>query len=72
MQEARLAVLKDLMRQRDEAQKDVTNGRLYQVYMDRQKDRETKLYKIHNDYLRGTAATASAPTDPSDDKCVIH
>uniref|UniRef100_A0A3P9AVL4 Cilia- and flagella-associated protein 91 n=1 Tax=Maylandia zebra TaxID=106582 RepID=A0A3P9AVL4_9CICH len=50
LQEARLEVLKDLLRQRDEAQKDVTNDRLNQIYSKHQEDRETKLNKIHADY----------------------
>ncbi|XP_054471005.1 cilia- and flagella-associated protein 91 [Anoplopoma fimbria] len=52
LQEARLAVLKDLLRQRDEAQKGVTSDRLNQIYSKHQKDKETKLQKIHNDYIR--------------------
>uniref|UniRef100_A0A3Q4GYR1 Cilia- and flagella-associated protein 91 n=1 Tax=Neolamprologus brichardi TaxID=32507 RepID=A0A3Q4GYR1_NEOBR len=42
LQEARLEVLKDLLRQRDEAQKDVKNDRLNQIYSKHQEDRETK------------------------------
>ncbi|XP_045909862.1 cilia- and flagella-associated protein 91 isoform X2 [Micropterus dolomieu] len=52
LQEARLAVLKDLLKQRDKAQKDVTSERLNQIYSKHQKDKETKLHKIHNDYIR--------------------
>lgn len=52
LQEARLTVLKDLLRQRDEAQKEVTNERLNHIYAKHQKDKETKLHKIHNDYVR--------------------
>ncbi|XP_067459853.1 cilia- and flagella-associated protein 91 [Thunnus thynnus] len=52
LQETRLAVLTDLLRQRDEAQKEVTNKRLNQIYSKLQKDKETKLHKIHNDYVR--------------------
>ncbi|KAM7380373.1 hypothetical protein PAMP_003675 [Pampus punctatissimus] len=52
LQETRLAVLTDLLRQRDEAQKEVTDERLNQIYSKHQKDKETKLYKIHNDYIR--------------------
>ncbi|XP_040004302.1 cilia- and flagella-associated protein 91 isoform X2 [Xiphias gladius] len=52
LQEMRLTVLKDLLRQRDEAQKEVTNERLNQIYSKHQKDKETKLHKIHNDYIR--------------------
>lgn len=60
MQEARLVVLKDLLRQRDEAQKEVTSERLNQIYSKHQKDKETKLHKIHNDYLRCKKTAASA------------
>ncbi|XP_070832333.1 cilia- and flagella-associated protein 91 [Chaetodon trifascialis] len=52
LQEARLAVLKDLLRQRDEVQKEVTSERLNQIYSKHQKDKETKLHKIHIDYIR--------------------
>ncbi|XP_023140479.2 cilia- and flagella-associated protein 91 [Amphiprion ocellaris] len=52
LQEARLAVLKDQLKQRDEAQKDVTNERLKQIYYKHQKVKETKMEKIQNDYAR--------------------
>lgn len=52
LQEARLAVLKDLLRQRDEAQKEVTSERMTQIYSKLQKDKDTKRQKIHNDYVR--------------------
>ncbi|KAM4559496.1 cilia- and flagella-associated protein 91 [Odontesthes bonariensis] len=52
LQEARLAVLMDLLRQRDEAQKHLTIERLNQIYSKYQKDKETKLRKINNDYIR--------------------
>ncbi|KAI3356327.1 hypothetical protein L3Q82_017549, partial [Scortum barcoo] len=52
LQEARLAVLKDLLRQRDEGQKEVTSERLNQIYSKYQKDKETKLHKIQNDHTR--------------------
>uniref|UniRef100_A0A3Q1IHN5 Cilia- and flagella-associated protein 91 n=1 Tax=Anabas testudineus TaxID=64144 RepID=A0A3Q1IHN5_ANATE len=52
LQEARLAVLKDLLHQRDEAQKEVTNERLNQIYSKHQKEKDTKLHKIHKDYIR--------------------
>ncbi|KAL6100955.1 cfap91 [Pungitius sinensis] len=51
LQEARLTVLKDLLRQRDAAQKEVTNERLNHIYAKHQNDKETKLHKIHNDYV---------------------
>lgn len=62
LQEARLAVLKDLVKQRDEAQKEVTSERLNQIYSKHRKDKETKLHKIHNDYLRCKTTAASALT----------
>uniref|UniRef100_A0A665U841 Cilia- and flagella-associated protein 91 n=1 Tax=Echeneis naucrates TaxID=173247 RepID=A0A665U841_ECHNA len=52
LQETRLAVLKDLLKQRDEAQKEVTNERLNQIYSKLQKDKEIKQQKLQNDYLR--------------------
>ncbi|XP_053185008.1 cilia- and flagella-associated protein 91 [Scomber japonicus] len=52
LQEARLAVLTDLLRQRDGTQKEVTNERLNQIYSRYRKDKETKLHKIRNDYTR--------------------
>ncbi|XP_072253015.1 cilia- and flagella-associated protein 91 [Leuresthes tenuis] len=52
LQEARLAVLMDLLRKRDEAQKHLTIGRLNQIYSKIQKEKETKLRKINNDYVR--------------------
>lgn len=52
LQDARLAVLRDLLRQRDDAQREVTNDRLNQTYSNYEKERETKLHKIQNDYSR--------------------
>ncbi|XP_031725295.1 cilia- and flagella-associated protein 91 [Anarrhichthys ocellatus] len=52
LQDARLTVLKDLLRQRDEAQKEVTSERLNHIFSKLQKDKKTKLHKIHNDYTR--------------------
>nr|XP_020465219.1 protein MAATS1 [Monopterus albus]XP_020465222.1 protein MAATS1 [Monopterus albus] len=52
LQEARLSLLEDLLRQRDEAQKEVTNERLKQISSKYQKEKDTKLHKIHNDYIR--------------------
>lgn len=60
LQEARLDVLKDLLKRRDEAQKEVTSQRLNQIYSKHQKEREAKQYKIHNDYMRCKTITASA------------
>lgn len=51
LQEARLAVLKDLLRQREEAEKEVTTERLNQVRSKKQRDKETKLQRIHKDYI---------------------
>lgn len=61
LQEARLAVLKDLLTRRDEAQKEVTSERLTQIYSKHQKDKETRLQKIDNDYMRCKTSTATAP-----------
>uniref|UniRef100_A0A3Q0QP10 Cilia- and flagella-associated protein 91 n=1 Tax=Amphilophus citrinellus TaxID=61819 RepID=A0A3Q0QP10_AMPCI len=52
LQEARLAVLNDLLRQRDEAQKDATNARLNQIYSKLQEDKKTKQNKRRTDYER--------------------
>uniref|UniRef100_A0A8D3B493 Cilia- and flagella-associated protein 91 n=1 Tax=Scophthalmus maximus TaxID=52904 RepID=A0A8D3B493_SCOMX len=52
LQDARLALLTDLLRQRDEAQEQVTDERLDHIYSKHQTDRETKLHKIHKDYIR--------------------
>ncbi|XP_034549653.1 cilia- and flagella-associated protein 91 [Notolabrus celidotus] len=52
LQEARLAVLKDLLRQRDETQKRVTSERIDQIYYRHLKDNDTRMNKIQNDYLR--------------------
>lgn len=60
LQEARLAVLKDLLHQRDEAQKEVTNERLNQIYSKHQKEKDKKLHKLHNAYIRCKTTTASA------------
>ncbi|XP_028991921.1 cilia- and flagella-associated protein 91 [Betta splendens] len=52
LQEARLAVLKDLLQQRHEAQKEATNERLNHIYSKQEKHKDAKLQKIHNDYIR--------------------
>ncbi|KAK9537745.1 hypothetical protein VZT92_005331 [Zoarces viviparus] len=52
LQDARLTVMKDLLRQRDEAQKEVTSERLNHIFAKLQKDKKTKLQKIHNNYTR--------------------
>ncbi|XP_058487033.1 cilia- and flagella-associated protein 91 [Solea solea] len=52
LKETRLAVLKDLLRQRDEVQKEATKDRLSQIYLKHQKVKETKLQKIRDDYNR--------------------
>lgn len=62
LQEARLDVLKDLLKRRDEAQKEVTSQRLYQIYSKHLKEKEAKQHKIHNDYMRCKTITASALT----------
>ncbi|XP_076015232.1 cilia- and flagella-associated protein 91 [Genypterus blacodes] len=51
LQEARLAVLRDLLRQREGAQKEVTSERLNQVHAKKQQSKEAKLQKIHKDYI---------------------
>lgn len=65
-------MLKDLLRRRDEAQKEVTNDRLNQIYSKLLKDKETKQQKIHNDYLRCKITAVSALTQYSDHKCIIQ
>lgn len=60
LQDARLALLTDLLRQRDEAQEQVTDERLDHIYSKHQTDRETKLHKIHKDYIRCKTTAASA------------
>ncbi|MED6245671.1 hypothetical protein ATANTOWER_006425 [Ataeniobius toweri] len=52
LQEARLAVLEELLMERDEAQKDATYDRLTQIYSKHLRDKELKLEKTHNDYMR--------------------
>ncbi|XP_030012744.1 cilia- and flagella-associated protein 91 isoform X2 [Sphaeramia orbicularis] len=52
LQEARLSVLRDLLKQRDETQKEATNERLNQIHAKKQKDKDTKLHRIHNEYIR--------------------
>ncbi|KAM3842274.1 cilia- and flagella-associated protein 91-like [Diretmus argenteus] len=52
LQESRIAVLKDLLRQREEAQKKGTMQRLDQKYSKHQRDKEAKLCKIHSDHNR--------------------
>ncbi|XP_023192298.1 cilia- and flagella-associated protein 91 [Xiphophorus maculatus] len=52
VQEIRLAVLGELLRQRDEAQKDTAYDRLTQLYAKHLKDRELKLEKTHHRYIR--------------------
>ncbi|KAM3608193.1 uncharacterized protein V6R79_020656 [Siganus canaliculatus] len=52
LQDARLAVLKDLLMKRDEAQKDKTHEKLNQIYSKHQKLSKTKLQKIDSDYNR--------------------
>ncbi|XP_014858713.1 PREDICTED: protein MAATS1 isoform X2 [Poecilia mexicana] len=52
VQETRLAVLEELLRQRDEAQKDVAYDRLTQLYAKHLKDRELELKKNHHKYMR--------------------
>ncbi|KAM9851226.1 cilia- and flagella-associated protein 91 [Aulostomus maculatus] len=52
LQEARLAVLRDLLMQRVETQDSIAHERLNQIYSKQLKDKETKLLKLNNDYMR--------------------
>ncbi|XP_041663807.1 cilia- and flagella-associated protein 91 isoform X2 [Cheilinus undulatus] len=52
LQEIRLAVMKDLLKQRQETQNEITSKRLNQIYSKLLKDKEIKQSKIHNDYHR--------------------
>ncbi|KAM9804910.1 cilia- and flagella-associated protein 91 [Neosynchiropus ocellatus] len=52
LQDARLAVLKDLLKQRDAAQTDAANDRLKKVHAELLKNKEVKLNKINGDYAR--------------------
>ncbi|XP_043986908.1 cilia- and flagella-associated protein 91 isoform X2 [Gambusia affinis] len=52
VQVTRLAVLEELLRQRDEAQKDTAYDRLTQLYAKHLKDRELRLEKSHHAYIR--------------------
>lgn len=54
LQEARLALLKDQLRRRHEAQENATFQRINQMYAEYEEEKETRLQKIHNDYLRCT------------------
>lgn len=45
-------MLKDLLQQRHEAQIEATNERLNQIYSKLEKEKDTKLHKIHNDYIK--------------------
>uniref|UniRef100_A0A667XE55 Cilia- and flagella-associated protein 91 n=1 Tax=Myripristis murdjan TaxID=586833 RepID=A0A667XE55_9TELE len=60
LQEARLAVLRDLQRQREEAQKETTMERLNQKYSKLQRAKEAKLQKIHKDYIPLRKLTAKS------------
>lgn len=57
MQDARLAVQKDLLMQRNESQNKITNKRLNLISSKCQKDTETKLQKLNTDYLRGKTSS---------------
>uniref|UniRef100_A0A3P9L1L3 Cilia- and flagella-associated protein 91 n=1 Tax=Oryzias latipes TaxID=8090 RepID=A0A3P9L1L3_ORYLA len=52
LQEARLALLKDQLRRRHEAQENATFQRINHMYAEYEEEKETRLQKIHNDYLR--------------------
>lgn len=62
LQETHVGELKLLLKQRDEAQKEVTNNRLSQIYINYLKQLETNRHKIHKDYIKCKSATASALT----------
>ncbi|XP_055727704.1 cilia- and flagella-associated protein 91 [Salvelinus fontinalis] len=51
LQEARLALLMGLLRQREEVQQEATVDRLDLKYSQHQRDKESKLSKIRNDYI---------------------
>uniref|UniRef100_A0A673XN22 Cilia- and flagella-associated protein 91 n=1 Tax=Salmo trutta TaxID=8032 RepID=A0A673XN22_SALTR len=51
LQEARLALLMGLLRQREEVQQGATVDRLDLKYSQHQRDKESKLSKIRNDYI---------------------
>uniref|UniRef100_A0A8C5NCH7 Cilia- and flagella-associated protein 91 n=1 Tax=Gouania willdenowi TaxID=441366 RepID=A0A8C5NCH7_GOUWI len=57
LHDARLAARKDLLKQRDEAQKDVTTKRLNLIYSAHQDNIENQKKKIQNDYMRGMKIT---------------
>ncbi|XP_029967098.1 cilia- and flagella-associated protein 91 [Salarias fasciatus] len=52
LQDARLEVLKELLRERDEAQNDFTESRLIQMFLKLQKDKEARQQKVQNDHMR--------------------
>ncbi|XP_074530428.1 cilia- and flagella-associated protein 91 isoform X2 [Halichoeres trimaculatus] len=52
LQEARLAVLADLLKQRAETEEKVTSERIDQINSKLLKDKESRLEKINNDYFR--------------------
>ncbi|XP_033842295.2 cilia- and flagella-associated protein 91 [Periophthalmus magnuspinnatus] len=52
LKEARLKVLTDLLRKRDEVQQNYTHDRLKQIDQKLQKEKESKINKINNDYFR--------------------
>ncbi|XP_034442399.1 cilia- and flagella-associated protein 91 isoform X1 [Hippoglossus hippoglossus] len=52
LQESRLVVLTELLRQRDEAQRDFTDQRLTHSYFKLLNHRQGKLHKTHNHYTR--------------------
>ncbi|XP_072300613.1 cilia- and flagella-associated protein 91 [Eucyclogobius newberryi] len=52
LKEARLAVLTDLLRKRDEIQQNYTHDRLKQINHKLQKEKGSKINKISNDYYR--------------------
>lgn len=53
LQEARLALLENRLRQRHEAQVDATSERINQIYSEYEEEKEVRLKKIHNAHMRG-------------------
>ncbi|RVE57863.1 hypothetical protein OJAV_G00203600 [Oryzias javanicus] len=52
LQEARLALLENRLRQRHEAQEDATSERINQIYSEYEEEKEARLQKIHNAHMR--------------------
>uniref|UniRef100_A0A8C5HI62 Cilia- and flagella-associated protein 91 n=1 Tax=Gouania willdenowi TaxID=441366 RepID=A0A8C5HI62_GOUWI len=72
LHDARLAARKDLLKQRDEAQKDVTTKRLNLIYSAHQDNIENQKKKIQNDYMRGMKITTPPSGDEEKELAVIY